>query len=179
MSQRPLVRLQVCLMLVLLALRAASADPPAAKIVPFGQVIDEVPGTFLQQGGRCQANLEVAELGGYLILDIMRIPKGRHIEPVEDVSGIAWASKDMLIHTVSPIYGKPGLFTRSCSTGQTRRIVAPKTVSKAYPDGADYFRLHSVSLKAPGKIRFYYAPAVDKVDFRHFPSDDFLFEVNF
>jgi hypothetical protein len=59
-----------------------------------------------------------------------------------------------------------------------KRIVAPRTTSKAYPDGADYFELQSVSLGRGPVAYFYYAPDVDKQDFENLKKPTNVFRVN-
>ncbi len=180
MNHHFIAYLRICLMFVLLVVKPAGANSPTVTLVPLGQVINTALGTFQLENGPCQAILgQIENAGDSRRLTLRTLTGRRRGKPVEDVSGIAWASKDLLVFTVSPIYGKPGLFIRSCSTGHTRTIIGPKTFYEGSPDGADYFQLQSLSLTAPRKIRFYYAPDVEKVDFYRFPSDDFLFEVNF
>src|SRR5262249_37122570 len=89
----------------------------------------------------------------------------------------AWASDNALVYSVSPIYGTPGIFMFDCASKETRRLVGPVTVDKAYPQGADYFELKKLS---PEKklVYFYYAPDVDAVDFTQFRTDRNLFQVS-
>lgn len=180
MIQRAILFACGCLMLAITTCAVAIGEPAIATVVPLGQVIKQIPsGAVRPLSGRCQASLQIAELGGYPVLTITKRPKGRYIEPIEDVSGMAWETADRLVFTVSPIYGRPGVFVFSCSTQRIRRLVAPKTFGDATPDGADYFELQSLKLGMKGKIRFYYAPDIERIDFNVFPRETDLFEVNF
>ncbi|MBW2058022.1 MAG: hypothetical protein JRJ26_11050 [Deltaproteobacteria bacterium] len=97
---------------------------------------------------------------------------------VRDITGIAWISKHYLIYSVSPIYGQPGIFLLDCRSLETKTIVGPRNISKAYPNGSDYFELQSFSRDLSGTIYFYYAPDVDQVDFVQFRTNAFLYQVN-
>jgi hypothetical protein len=94
---------------------------------------------------------------------------------IEDVTGVAYLRNDSLVFTVSPIYGKPGIFIYDCMSKEMAQIVRPQTIDEAYPDGADYFELQSVRGR---KVYFYYAPDVDSTDFTKFRSEGSLYEVN-
>jgi hypothetical protein len=123
--------------------------------------------------------INVSGQGGFKQLGISRAADqhGKEKLEVNDVSGMAWIANDQLVYTVSPIYGKPGVFLFDCASLQAKRILGPKTTDKAYPDGADYFELQSVSSDAK-KILFFYAPNVDQVDFKKFRTKDSLYQIN-
>jgi hypothetical protein len=109
---------------------------------------------------------------------ILSAGKGSSIKlRVEDVTGMAWLAGHTLVYTTSPIYGIPGLFTYSCDSMKAKRIVAPRTKTKAYPDGEDYFELQGTSTKGPTTVFFYYAPNVNSVDFNVLRTPTFLYEV--
>lgn len=55
--------------------------------------------------------------------------------------------------------------------------MAPVTVDSAYPKGADYFELEGIMLGPVPRIRFYYAPDVDTVDFSKFRTAPFLRQI--
>jgi len=135
------------------------------------------PGVFSSPNRACEASLKISEMGGFLNLFICR-QSGKCVDPdvAKDVTGIAWLNGNNLVYTVSPIYGKPGIFLLTCASGKTKRIIGPKTINKAYPDGADYFELQGAS-SSDSKIYFYYAPDIDLVDFNKFRSREFLYEV--
>lgn len=127
------------------------------------------PGQYPSPGAHCEASIDVSEMGGFLILSAGRLHGAkRHV--VRDITGMAWAGSWDLIYTVSPIYGKPGLFRLNCSTMVEHKVVPPRTFSRAYPDGADYFELESVEVLGVVKARFYYTPDVDEADFASFRS---------
>ncbi len=95
------------------------------------------PGSLPSVNGRCKAKLQVSAEGGFLVLSVTS-PTARSAE-VSDITGIAWIGSEMLIYTVSPVYGKPGLFLLDCHTMQTTRVISPRSIGVSYPDGADYF----------------------------------------
>ena len=144
-----------------------------ATYVPIGQVVAK-PGIFQPRNGKCQAELLTSGLGGFTILSIRQMDS-LVAQEIKDVTGIAWVTESLLIYTVSPIYGNPGVYLFSCTTKETRRIVAPKNINDSYPNGADYFELHRLSAD---KVYFYYTPDVDTVNFKEFRSQTFLFQSN-
>ena len=160
------------LSLFLLSGTPASAESvPSATTVPLRHVIKQ-PGVYKSVAEGCQILLEISEMGGYLKLTVN--PPSLHI--FKDITGIAWASDDILLFTVSPIYGEPGVFLFNCVTKQISRILAPKTVNKASPSGADYFELQGFSKNDEQVFYFYYAPDPAAIDFRRFRTKDFLFQ---
>jgi hypothetical protein len=132
------------------------------------------PGESKSPDGGCVVQLRANPLGG--ALDLSLGTKRKRV--FHDVNGMAWLSGSILVFTVSPVYGKPGIYTFDCKSDQTKRIVSPRTLNKAYPDGADFFELQSVRRGTSPRILFYYAPDVDKVDFRDFRGPANLFQVN-
>lgn len=133
------------------------------------------PGEFVSPNKKCRAVLTVSSLGGFLVLALRR-KASRRIK-ANDVTGMAWVSGQTLVYTTSSIYGVPGVYVYNCDSNKTTRIVAPRTFDKAYPDGADYFELQGTSDGNPATIYFYYAPDVDKADFKNFRAPSSLFEV--
>ncbi len=132
------------------------------------------PGVFASPNGKCRATLKISSsMGGFLVLTLNKQPD----RGVDDVTGMMWVSGDTLVYTTSPIYGLPGVWVYSCGSNLTTRIVKPRTFSKAYPDGEDYFQLKSVSMAAPATVYFYYAPDVDAPDVKDFESPKLLFKV--
>lgn len=125
------------------------------------------------QKGRCTVSLQISDMGGHVLL---ALPSKVHQKQViKDVTGVTYRSNDSLVFAVSPIYGKPGVSLYDCVSQRKKQIVKPRTINKAYPDGADYFELQDVR---DSKIYFYYAPDVDSTDFTKFRSQEFLYEVN-
>jgi hypothetical protein len=110
-------------------------------------------------------------MGGYSILSL----GSKNVDTIHDVTGIAWATPNMLVYSVSPIYGKPGIYIYDCIGQASRQIVAPKNMNNAYPDGADYFELYGMD---GSKILFYYTNDVDSLDFSEFRNRSLLFGVN-
>jgi hypothetical protein len=138
--------------------------------------VDNLPGPFWSPDGNWEAELRTNQVGGATDLFLI-IGRTTSIMIHEDVTGVAWLSNSVLVFSASPIYGKPGIFVLNCMTRRTRRIVRPRTVNRAYPDGADYFELHRASGNEPATISFYYAPDVDSMDAAAIRSPAHLFEV--
>ncbi len=138
-----------------------------------GQALIKRPGTFNSPNGKCEAALKTSERGGFLILTT-----GKNVRiSVNDVTGMIWASDKTLVYTTSPIYGKPGMYVFDCNSNHMKRIVSPGTITKAYPDGADYFELQGISRGNPPIVHFYYVPDVDKADFNKFRMPAYFFQV--
>lgn len=167
---RALVALTLCI----------GVSPPLARTLqnPVGAHANEVinqSGRYTSPDGSCLAALDIASMGGFLILNAGK-NRSKKLR-VDDVTGMAWVAGHTLVYTTSPIYGIPGVFVYSCDSTKAKRIVVPRTKTEANPDGADYFELQSVSTKRPPTVYFYYAPSVDSVDFNIFRSPAFLYEV--
>jgi hypothetical protein len=167
-----------CLYVLFLAGCVSTSPEVSAGSSAIGRVIKQ-PGTFQPAHGKCKAMITVSEVGGFKQLTITRVADQNSKDRLEvkDVSGITWIAGDQLVYTVSPIYGKPGVFLFDCASLQAKRILGPKTTDKSYPDGADYFELQGVSSDAK-KIIFFYAPNVDQVDFKKFRTKDSLYQIN-
>jgi hypothetical protein len=112
--------------------------------------------------------------GGFLILNIVSKSNGRRSNAINYVTGIVWIGENELLYTVSPIYGIPGVFIFDCRQMKTKKILGSKTINKAYPYGADYFKLKDFS---QGKIYLYYAPDVEKANFYEFETKKYLYQV--
>lgn len=148
----------------------------ASASAQHSRAVEELPGQFTSPDGHCTVALRINRLGGAKDLFLVTArTKSTLIE--HDVTGIAWFSNNALAFTVSPIYGRPGVYVLDCKSSQAKRVVRPKTLNQAYPEGADYFELYRVSDDTPAMLFFYYAPDVDKVDFASFRTPDHLFEV--
>lgn len=133
------------------------------------------PGKYPSPDGECHATLKIASMGGFLLLIAGKSALG--ILRVEDVNGMAWVQGHTLVYATSPIYGVPGIYVYGCDSNKTQRIVAPRTLNKAYPSGTDFFELKCISRRKPVTVYFYYAPDVDMVDFTKFRTPAFLFQV--
>ncbi len=128
------------------------------------------PGVIQSPDGKCSVTLTIAPYGGYDVLSYGE-PRGQ----VEDVTAVVWISPARLAYSVSPIYGKPGIYIFDCTNKSTVQIMGPKTRNSASPDGADYFELKEVR---DGQIlRFYYAPDVEKMDAAHLRRPSNLFSI--
>lgn len=121
-------------------------------------------GAYRSPSGDCTARVSLASMGGFRQLFLLRTsPAAIHI--ADDVTGIAWLSNTELVYAVSPVYGSPGVFLLDCGNPTTSsvRLVAAVTFNAAYPMGADFFELKSVSGR---RVTYYYGQDVDTVDFK-------------
>jgi hypothetical protein len=130
-------------------------------------------GNYKSSGGKCPISLVTSEMGGFIQLILPFQREQKHI--IDDVTGVAYLSDNLLVYTVSPVYGRPGVYLYDCLSKHIKRIASPKTKNKGYPNGADYYELQDWR---ESLIRFYYAPDVDSIDFSKFRTDDFLYEVH-
>jgi hypothetical protein len=139
------------------------------------QLVINQPGEYVSPSGVCTAQLKTSSLGGFLVLTVKT--SSNKSTTVKDITGMAWAGIDKLVYTTSPVYGSPGVYIHSCNSNRLRRIIAPHNIDGAYPYGADYFELRSVSNTIPAVVFLYYAPDVDKVDFKTFRTQTYLYQV--
>ena len=151
--------------------QAWAAPAATIKTSQLSEVF-KAPGSYSSPAAKCPISLTISDQGGFTQL-VLRSRSGRN-KTVSDVTGVIYISGDRLVYTTSPIYGMPGVFLYNCLSKNIKRIVGPKKIDKAYPRGSDYFELHDVEGQ---KIYFYYAPDVDQIDFSHFRTKEFLFEV--
>lgn len=164
------------LILALVSCMPVDLGTSATRNLRVGEVTNQ-QGEYQSPDGKCKALLKINSTGGYKVLSINLPSKDNSHDGIiaNDITGMAWIRGDELVYTVSPIYGRPGIFLFNCSSMNAKQILGPKTINKAYPDGADYFELHSIS---NGKIYFYYAPDVDHVDMNKFRTKEFLHHLN-
>jgi len=129
-------------------------------------------GEFVSPNGECRVELKRYPLGGFLVLTF----KQGQTKSVNDVTGIAWASAETLVYTVSSIYSdQPGVYSYNCHSHRVKRLVAPIARNAAHPK--DYFQMQSVTKSRPIIIYFYYAKAVDKESFTNSESRAHLYQV--
>lgn len=94
---------------------------------------------------------------------------------IDDITGAIYVTERLLAYTVSPIYGRPGVYLYDCLSREIKRIVKPNRIDKAYPDGSDYYELHGFE---GNRINFYYVLDVDAADFHNFRTTENLYEVS-
>jgi hypothetical protein len=169
-SQR-LVMLNLATVLLILGLQLWPRSAAAETAIQLPTVIN-APGAYRSANGQCPISVEASDMGGFLQLFLP--PKSKQIRAIDDISGVAYVNERVLAYTVSPIYGKPGVYLYDCSSRVIKRIVKPTRIDTAYPDGKDYFELQGFE---GNKIYFYYAPDVDVIDFKNFRTTDALYEV--
>jgi hypothetical protein len=118
--------------------------------------------------------IEVAEAGQRLMRLSERASGRVTWAQTVDLVGYRWSSDSRwLVYAVSPIYDKPGIYVYDTRMGRSRRVVAARNRSTAYPDGADWFTICSLVPRAPGHflVTYIQLPHVDSVDFAHFPAN--------
>ena len=127
------------------------------------------PGQYRSADGKCLAEVTVSGMGGFKELALF---SGKGVSrSIRDVTGLAFIGESTLVYTVSPIYGKPGVFKYNCATRKITVLARPVTIDKGFPHGADYFELHSVENK---RICYYYSMDVDTTDFYTFRREENL-----
>ena len=156
-----LARFAICALFGLLPYVAAGAGPEGGSLQT---------GQHRSPGGACEVRISVSAENGAHELFLVR-PKSALV--TEDLSGAMWRDANTLVYSVSPIYGRPGLFALDCRTAHSRTIVAAVTKDKGYPDGADYFELVSVDQKKQ-EACFNYSPDVDSPDFEGFRTPEHI-----
>jgi len=132
------------------------------------------PGRYRDAGGVCSLRVSISPMGGFTRLHLL-VGAGRRAITVNDVTGIAFLNNGKVAYSVSPSYGKPGIFLFDCIKKARTRLVAPRNMNRAYPDGTDYFEL---SKAASNELFFYYVPDVDKAEFTKFESAANLYSVD-
>ena len=142
--------------LLLLIVMAAACATTHEAIVSVG--------AHRSPSGDCTARVSVSSMGGFRQLFLLRA-NAVAIHVANDVTGIAWLSSTELVYTVSPVYGAPGVFLVDCVSPVPTPItlVAATTYNPAYPKGADFFELKSVTGR---RITYYYGHDVDGIDFK-------------
>ena len=118
-------------------------------------------GRYRAPDGSCPIEITISGMGGFHELHLPSTPA----RVVDDVTGVLFVVPDHLVYSVSPIYGRPGVFVFNCRTGRVRRLVRPRRVERSYPDGTDYFELAWLK---DNRIYFYYAADVGRADFTTF-----------
>jgi hypothetical protein len=84
-----------------------------------------------------------------------------------EVNSYVWTPDSRwLVYAVGPIYHAPGVFALDTRRRSIRRLVAPRTISSAYPHGADVFEVCSARQTAAGRSVAMYIrlPDVDGID---------------
>ena len=121
------------------------------------------PGNYPSRpAGGCAATLTQSPEGGFLQLSVGQ-DFNRLTRIADDITAIAWVAPDLLVYSASPMYGKPGIFLLKCGDEpKSSVLVPPKHIDRGYPDGTDYFEIHSID---GNHVSYYYAVDVDKADF--------------
>ena len=93
----------------------------------------------------CSADIRIRRGDGdALYLFVRSKNKGTLQLTVADVTAFATARRQM-VYSVSPVYGKSGVFTFDCRTEQTTRIVPPDSHCPEREDGCAYYEIRAVT----------------------------------
>ena len=92
-------------------LSRSSAEDSVSSV----KVVDNF-GVYPSPDGKCEASLEINEMGGFLTLSVSSKYNQGTIYEVDDITGMAWISASELVFTVSPIYGRPGIYLLNCNS---------------------------------------------------------------
>jgi len=138
---------------------------------------DSLPCQATSSDGRYIASLTIGEAGAPL-LRVREASGGWSARATtRDINGFVWSPQSpVLFFTVSSIYGKPGLYKWIMPSRKPQRILGPRTRTKAYPDGADYFELVGISERGD-RLFVLYSPDVDEQDFLQFRNPDHLYSI--
>jgi hypothetical protein len=132
-------------------------------------------GIYAFSDSKCKVVLKLSTMGGFLQLYVQR-SNARIVHVADDITGLTWVTPNSLVFSAGPIYGSPGVFHVTCDKKLTvTRIVNPENIDTAYPNGADYFELHSA---IADEVKYYYGADVDKVNFESFRSEQNVRTVN-
>ncbi|NOS81043.1 MAG: hypothetical protein HOP32_05610 [Nitrospira sp.] len=144
-----------------------------SEAVIIHPVYEPTSGVYTTQFGGCTISMKISDMGGFTILALPL--KGAKTRNVEDVTGVAYLPSDALIFTVSPMYGRPGIYRYDCLAKQVKQLVRPRTINKGYPDGADYFELQDVQ---GDTVYVYYSSDINATDFERFRSPEYLYKIH-
>jgi hypothetical protein len=122
-------------------------------------------GIYCSPDNSYKAIIAVSSMGGFKTCQIMNAQKKIH--SINDITGLIWLNGTKTIYSVSPAYGKPGVFIYDCKSMKEETIIPPQNLNHAYPNGADYFELEKYNSKKE-EIHYYYAYDIDSVDFKKF-----------
>lgn len=131
------------------------------------------PGRYTDPDRSCSIQISVSPRGGFARLHLpLRGRAGKRTE--DDITGVVFVGSGRLAYSVSPVYGHPGIFVFDCRSGMLTRLVGPKSLDSAYPNGADYFELVSCTRD---RLYFYYVEDVDAAGFDKLRSAEHLYTV--
>ncbi len=155
--------------------RIARARDHKTTAVQLGKALSS-PGRFAL--GSCLAELSVSPKGGFRVLKV-GAAKQQPAFVADDVTAFSWATPELLVYSVSPVYGRPGIYGVICSSLQVHQLVRPTKVSKAYPDGSDFFELMAVTNTGPVPVVcFYHVADVDSAELERLKTDSHLFRIS-
>ena len=111
-------------------------------LVKPGMTITKKTGLFMIDSSCNKFVLNISDMGGFIILRTI------NEKPliVDDITAIAILEKSKLLYSVSPIYGKPGIFLFDFKLNNNKRIVKPSFFKDGFSDGTDYFEIYKLDL---------------------------------
>lgn len=112
----------------------ASGGERGGQMVRLGDIVlsprGEVEAEYWTPGASCRMKLEIGEMGGFTVLQILRAKDSSVLGgPVNDIGGVSWVTREQIVFVVNNIYSeKPGLFLASCATGRITQVKLPSSV---------------------------------------------------
>ncbi|NJD87715.1 MAG: hypothetical protein FIB05_06860 [Betaproteobacteria bacterium] len=99
----------------------------------------------------------VHEIEGTGARAVKMVGKHGKVRKLRDILEMGWVD-GKLVAAVSPIYSRPGIYLWNCEDNSLRVLVPATNKNRAWPDGADFFRLLRVE---NGVLEYEHAPDVD------------------
>jgi len=134
----------------------ANEGERGAKMIRLGDIVlsprGEIEAEYRTPGASCKMKLEVSEMGGFTVLQILRAKDASVLAgPVNDVGGVSWVTREQIVFAVNNIYSeRPGLFLASCATGRITQVKLPSSVLT--PESLGAITLTKVSPGRPGLV---------------------------
>lgn len=153
----------LALFIPILILNSSCFPTSSYSIKPFKDI-----GTYYSPRNIFKAEIIISDMGGFKICNIMNSKQQIHY--IEDINGLIWINETEIIYSVSPIYGKPGIYIFNCVEKKEKLIINPKSISASFPMGSDYFELEKYEdLKK--EITYFYASDIDSINFKNFRNE--------
>lgn len=122
-------------------------------------------GTFYSPEKTYKVQVTVNSMGGFR--DLVVYKDDSKVSEFRDVNAFIWIENHKILYSVSPVYGKPGIYLFDCKTKKNDIITKPSVLNSAYQNGADYFELNDYT-NSSKEFTYFYAPDIDLVEFETF-----------
>lgn len=165
-STRCFTSISISIILVLLMVSPIFSDGTSFPKERVVTALKDFIGETQQIGDICEFNLEIGTGDQVELLLFNRLDNTSM--KFSDVNGVLILEDHKLIFSVSPVYGKPGIYQYDCKVSAPPVLmVQPDHVTVEYPEGTDYFKLKQYN-NVSGSLEYHYASNVDDIDFYHF-----------